>query len=62
MCENGTNNYCCQIDDTRVDPTNQLLPQIISRQCPRDLCVPNIKAAVSIAYSTIGIWVLYSLK
>ena len=34
--------------------------QIISRQYPRDLSVPSIKAAVSIACSTTGIWVLCS--
>jgi hypothetical protein len=36
--------------------------QIISRQYPRDLSVPSINAAVSIACSTTGIWVLYSLN
>ena len=32
--------------------------QIISRQSPRDLSVPSINAAVSIACSITGIWVL----
>src|SRR5438552_66759 len=32
--------------------------QIISRQYPRDLSVPNIRAAVSMACSMIGIWLL----
>src|SRR6476646_10616908 len=36
--------------------------QIISRQYPRDLSVPSINAAVSMACSTTGGWVLYSLK
>ena len=36
--------------------------QIISRHYPRDLSVPSIKTAVSIACSMIGIWVFYSLK
>jgi hypothetical protein len=30
--------------------------QIISKQYPRDLSEPSIKAAVSIACSTTGIW------
>ena len=36
--------------------------QIISREWPRDLSVPNIRAAVSIACSMTGVWVLYTLK
>ena len=32
--------------------------QIISRQYPRDLSVPSISAAVSIACSMTGIWLL----
>jgi len=36
--------------------------QIMSRQQPRDLSVPSIKAAVSSACSITGIRLLYSLK
>ena len=48
-------------------PASRLAParksaQIISRQYPLDLSVPSIRAAVSIAWSTTGIWLLYSLK
>src|SRR5205809_4522539 len=48
-------------------PLSRLAParksaQIISRQYPLDLSLPSIRAAVSIACSTTGIWLLYSLK
>src|SRR6266704_4048312 len=65
FCSPGRNLKNLEIDcsSTSGSPLSRLAParksaQIISRQYPRDLWVPNIKAAVSMACSITGIWLL----
>src|SRR6266852_6900044 len=68
-CSPGRNlkNLETECKSTSGFPLSRFAParksaQIISRQYPRDLSLPSINAAVSIACSITGIWLLYSLK
>src|SRR5437588_11718503 len=69
LCSLGRNLKNCRIECSSISgfPLSRFAParksaQIISRQYPRDLSLPSIKAAVSIACSITGIWLLYTLK
>src|ERR1051326_5927403 len=69
FCASGRKRKNRLIENSRVSgsPLSRFAParksaQIISRQYPRDLSDPSIKAAVSMACSITGIWLLYSLK